>query len=469
MKYMNKKSIKILGLALLVAVQTSCRENEFGVVDLTLPGDEYVPVEAQYTYTHPCAMYNGEDFARVKKMLDDGTAPQAVKDEFQKLKDNRYTQLPYTSNPQTLIVRGDATNITSDGKENYAPAMRDAAAAYQMAMLWKLTGNDQYADASVKVLNDWARTCTEIKSNDANQMLAAGCQGYTFANAAEIMQTYSGWASTDLAKFKEWMVTVFASKNKQFLTFHWYQGTTDCIFHYWSNWDLVNLCSYMAIGILTENDEMVNYAVNYFHNGGGNGSIDYLIQGAFTDPLQTGETILQNQESGRDQGHAMMSVAVTANLCQMAYSFYKYNPTVSELDFFAANDNAVMKMGEYTALFNLRGGADNANSTGTWLITADKMPFNEYKYCIDCSCKDKNHGAIHKSVADDAGRGTPRPGWEILYNHYAKVKGLSSGYTYSEKFASKLRPEGGTGDDRYGSNSGAFDQLGWGTLMMYRK
>ncbi len=467
---MNKKSIKLLGFALLLAVQTSCRENEFGVVDLTMPEEGgKVPVEAKYTYTHPCGMYNGEDFARVKKMLDDGTAPQAVKDEFTALKNNRFTQLPYASNPQTLIVRGDATGITADGKENYAPAMYDAAAAYQMAMLWKITGDEKYADASVKVLNDWATTCKEIKSNDANQMLAAGCQGYTFANAAEIMQTYSGWAPTDLAHFKDWIVTVFASKNKQFLTYHWSKESTSCIFHYWSNWDLVNLCSYMAIGILTENDEMVNYAVNYFHTGGGNGSIVNLIQGTFTDPLKTGETICQNQESGRDQGHAMMSVAVTANLCQMAYSFYKYNPAVPELDFFAANDNAVMKMGEYTALFNLRGGADNVNSTGAWLITADKMPFDEYKYCIDCACKDKNHGAIHTSVADDAGRGTPRPGWEILYNHYAKVKGISSGYTYAEKFAEKLRPEGGTGDTRYGSNSGAFDQLGWGTLMMYRK
>ena len=43
-------------------------------------------------------------------------------------------------------------------------------------------------------MNDWADKCKGIKSNDANQMLAAGAQGYTFANAAEIMQTYDGWA-----------------------------------------------------------------------------------------------------------------------------------------------------------------------------------------------------------------------------------------------------------------------------------
>lgn len=456
-------------LALLFSTQVSCRENKFGEVDLTLPDDVYNPVEAKYTYDHPCAMFGQADFDRVKKMLDDGTAPQAVKDEFQNLKNNRFGMLSYQPDPQTLIVRGDATGITPDGKENYAPAMRDAAAAYQMALLWKLTDDTRYADMSVKILNDWAKTCKEIKSNDANQMLAAGCQGYTFANAAEIMQTYPAWQSKDIAAFKSWIVDVFASKNKQFLDYHWYQGTKDCIYHYWSNWDLVNMCSYFAIGILTENDDMVNFVVNYFHNGGGNGSIQNLIQGTFADPLGTGETICQNQESGRDQGHAMMSVSVTANLCQMAYTFFQSNPEVAELDFFAANDNAVMKMGEYTALFNLKNGTDNANATGTWAISATKMPFKEYKYCMGCSCTNQNHGSHQTEAANDAGRGSARTGWEILYNHYAKVKGLGSGYTYAARFAEKIRPEGGSGDSRYGLNSGAFDQLGWGTLMLYRE
>ena len=36
--------------------------------------------------------------------------------------------------------------------------------------------------------------------------------------------------------------------------------------------------------------------------------------------------------------------------------------------------------------------------------------------------------------------------------------------------ADKIRPEGGSGEglNRYGDNSGAFDQLGWCTLMLYQ-
>lgn len=465
---MKYKILTITSLALLLAVQTSCQENEFGTVDLTMPEEEevYVPVSAQYTYSHPCAMYSQADFDRVKTSLDNGSAPQAVKDEFTMLKNSKFTVIPYTPTPLEYIVRGDGTGITPDGKERYQEAMNDAAAAYQMALLWKLTGDTKYADNSVKVMNEWAKNCKGISSNDANQMLAAGAQGYTFANAAEIMRSYEGWAAKDLAIFKEWMVDVFAKKNKEFMDKHGNQ----CDDHYWSNWDLVNMCSYMAIGILTENNDMVNFVVNYFYAGAGNGSIKKLIQGTFSDPLGSGEEICQNQESGRDQGHAMMSVAVTANLCQMAYTLYQFNSSVPELDFFSANNNEVMKMGEYTALFNLRDGSDQLNSAGAWLVTPEKMPFNEYKYCIDCSCSNKTHGTTHTAVANDAGRGGLRPGWEIYYNHYAKIKKLNNGYTYAKKAAEKMRPEGGVdGNSRYGTNSGAFDQLGWGTLMMYRE
>lgn len=448
---------------------SACNPNKNGVVDLTLPEeqDTTTTITAQYTYSHPCAMWNQADFDRVKTAISTGSG--VVYDEFENLKRSPYASKTYTPAPQTLIVRGDPAG-TGVASENYAYAMRDAAAAYQQAMLWKLTGDTDYANMAVNIMNQWAKTCQGITSNDANQMLAAGAQGYTFACAAELMLDYEGWEAGDLAQFKNWMVNVFASKNLSFMK---HTDSNVCSLHYWSNWDLVNMCSYLAIGILTENDEMVNFIVNYFYSGVGNGCITNLVQAAHTDPLGTGETLCQNQESGRDQGHATMSAVVAANLCQMAYTFYLANPTITQLDFFAANDNAILKMAEYVALYNLKDGADNSvtNSawvTGTWAISDEKMPFTEYIYCTNCVCKNTTHGST-QSVCSNASRGTVRPGWEILYNHYAKIKGMGSGYVYTQRFAERNRPEGGSGDSRYGSNSGAFDQLGWGTLMMYRE
>lgn len=465
---MNKKCLIIAGLAAFMLLPTSCMENEFGSVDLTMPDTPTTPdVNATYTFNHPCAMYTADDFARVKAELDGNTIPE-VSQAFAALKASPYSSLSRMPEPQELIVRGDPKGTGID-KENYAYAMRDAAAAYQTALIWKLSGDEAYAKKSIEIMNAWALKCKKITSNDANQVLAAGAQGYTFACAAEMMLGYSGWNAGDVAKFKQWLLDVFATKNKDFLE---HKDANTCAKHYWSNWDLVNMCSYMAIGILTENSDMVNYVVNYFYKGAGNGCINYLITGDFLqDPLGSGEMLAQDQESGRDQGHAQMSTMVTANLAQMAYSLYeqnKLNADAAKLDFFAANDNALLKLGEYVALSNLRNGSDNANKEGQWLVSAANMPFNKLEYCVGCSCRDKNHSAVHTSLADDTGRGSVRPGWEIYYNHYAKVKGLSSGFIYVKQMADKMRPECGPGDSRYGNNSGAFDQLGWSTLMLYR-
>jgi len=440
--------VVILTLSLM-----GCRENKFGTVDLSYEEESDSDVTVSYVYDHPCAMYNDDDFTRVKEAIAQGSG--YVYDEFNNLKNySSYAQKSYEPTPQTQIVRGD-TEGTDFTSENYVYAMRDAAAAWQQALLWKLTDDDDYAANAVDILDQWAITCKEITSNDANHYLAAGCQGYTFANAAELLRDYDGWSDSDFETFKTWMVDVFAAKNYKFLTEHANQTNT----HYWANWDFVNMASYLAIGILTEDDDMVSFVSNYFYNGVGNGCLKQLIIDTHEDPLSTGETIAQCQESGRDQGHATMVVAVASNLCQMAYTLCLCNQEVTDLDFFSADDNIILKMCEYTALFNLKDGTDNDNSTGSYLVSVSAMPFTTY---TDYT------GEIETQASEDS-RGTIRPGWEIIYNHYVKVKGIASGYIYSQQSAEKLRPEGGAGDLRYGSNSSAFDQLGWGTLMMYRE
>ena len=64
------------------------------------------------------------------------------------------------------------------------------------------------------------------------------------------------------------------------------------------------------------------------------------------------------------------------------------------------------------------------------------------------------------------GRGDVRPIWELLYNHYGVLKGLNATWTKQYRdfvVANNSGAEGGSGD--YGSTSGGYDQLGWGTLL----
>lgn len=448
-----------VGTAALMA--SSCQENKYGEVDLT-PNEKNQNVEGVYTYNHPCAMYDKADFDRVKASLQDGSAPAEVMAEFENLKKSSRVNKSYVARPVETVYRGSGT------PENYRNAFEDAASAWQMALLWKLTDDKEYAAAAVRILNDWVATCKQV-TGTSDQSLCAGAQGFTFANAGELLRDYDGWSNDDFNKFKTWMLNVWAGRNMDFLRRHHGQ----CDTHYWSNWDLVSLSSYLSIGILCENNDMVNYVVNYFHRGAGNGAVKQLVNAFHNDPLGSGEIIGQNQESGRDQGHAMMSCAVASNLAQIASTLYKLNPEIPDLDFFAANDNALMKMAEYVALTNLRTGDDRLNANGMWLVSADKIPFTTYNYCINCACnegKPHDHGWIQTEFADDGARGGIRPGFEIYLNHYQRVKGLSDGYMYTKMLADKMRPEGGVGEaeNRYGNNSGAYDQLGWGTLMLYR-
>lgn len=83
------------------------------------------------------------------------------------------------------------------------------------------------------------------------------------------------------------------------------------------------------------------------------------------------------------------------------------------------------------------------------------MPFSTYS----------NSDVTH-TVISDAGRGNIRPAWELIYNHYAIVKGLDA--AWSKQFRDLVvenggGAEGGGGD--YGPNSGGYDQLGFGTLL----
>lgn len=446
---------------------TACQENEYGTVDLS----KYTPEpEVTLTYNHPCALYSAADFARVKAAISAGTLNAAQQAEFDALKNNYYVIGEYgvTTHAHKQIVRGDPTG-TEEGVENYADAMKDAASAHQFGLLWQLTGNTQYAEKGVKILKAWVNTCTEVTANDNNKYLAAGAQGYTFALAGEELRDYSGWSESEFTEFKNWMLNVFADKNYKFLQLH---GSSNCGSpkHYMSNWDLVNLCSYLQIGILAENDDMVKYVASYFtKTGDGLGALPniQIKTTEFSLPDGTKEEVTQTQESGRDQGHATMAIVVAAQLAQSAWALYEDNPTFTDLDFFSSNDQALRKMAEYNALANLKSGshADITISGGTgvqggsWLYSVAQIPFT----AAGPWCSNASHeaGKTQTKFGEEA-RGQLRPGYEIYLKHYT-----TDNY-FIKKYAEVQRPECGAGDDRYGHNSGAFDQIGWGTLMLYQ-
>jgi len=375
---------------------------------------------------HVGGLHTAADFTRIKTKLNDNAQPWVS--GYNKLLANSHAQLTYTPNPPAKLVRGGGSAEEPD-PDNYSRAFNDVAAAYQLALRWKISGDNAYAQKSIQILNAWASTCKRI-SGDSNAQLAAGIYGYQFAVAGELMRDYSNWQPQDFKAYQKWMVDIFYPINKDFLNRH--NGTCDS--HYWANWDLCNLASIMAIGILTDNRSMYNYTINYLQRGNGNGNwfkaINYVFDGENAG-------LAQLQESGRDQGHATLVIALMSTISQLAWN--------QGDDFYGLDNNRFLKACEYTAKYN---------------VARLEVPFHEYTRLWAANCAQSE---THKVVSDNS-RGTTRPMWSAPYFHYTKIKQVAETTTrYIAMGVQTTLSEGGGGD--YGPNSGGFDQLGFGTLM----
>jgi len=74
---------------------------------------------------------------------------------------------------------------------------------------------------------------------------------------------------------------------------------------------------------------------------------------------------------------------------------------------------------------------------------------------------------VTQSVMGEGGRGGTRPIMALPYYHYSKIKNLEADLTqYTKIGCDRLFPEGG--GDNYGTASGGYDALGFGTLMYAR-
>ena len=365
---------------------------------------------APAAFVHPGMLHQFGELNRAKVRFNAGADPWLA--GWNRLIGNRHAQSTWKANPQATVIRGGTG-------QNYQIMYNDIHAAYQNALRWKIAGETANGDAARDILNAWAATFTTLTGN-ADRYLASGIYGMQFANAAELMRDYPGF---DLERFKQMMLDVFYPLNNRFLIEH--NGA--CITNYWANWDLCNMASIMAIGILCDDRAKYDQALDYFENGAGNGSIKNAVPFVYE-----AEGLAQWQESGRDQGHSIMGIGLMGAICEMAWA--------QGDDLYGYDDNRFMKAAEYVAKYNL--GQD--------------VPFTTYTWGTGQNCAYRE-----QTVISDIGRGQSRPVWDVLHYHYARRRRLS--VPHITAMAEKGRPEGGGGD--YGPNSGGFDQLGYGTLM----
>ncbi|MFK0153316.1 alginate lyase family protein [Streptomyces sp. NPDC090499] len=369
---------------------------------------------APSAFTHPGMLHNAGDINRAKVRVAAGTDPWLS--GWNRLTANSHSQSTWTNRATATVIRG------GDG-QNYSLLYGDIAAAYQNALRWKVGGTEANAECAVNILNAWSTTLTTVTGN-ADRFLAAGLYGWQFANACELMRDHDGF---DLAAAQEMLANVFYPLNNSFLTNH----NDACITNYWANWDLCNMASVLAIGILNEDSAKYDQAVTYFRSGAGNGSIEHAVPYLYTD--SDGYALGQWQESGRDQGHTVMGMGQMGAICEMAWNQGE--------DLYSYDDKRFMKAAQYVAKYNI----------------GDDVPFTTYTWGTGQSCAQSS-----QTVVSDSSRGQVRPVWAMLHFHYNRRLYLDDKYI-SAMYYDLVAPEGGGGD--YGSDSGGYDQLGFGTLM----
>lgn len=358
---------------------------------------------------HPGALNSDAEFLARAVGISQKVQPWTA--VFDKLRANAHDRPDYMPRPVALVVRGAARG---GPPENYGTLFNDAAAAYALALDWRLSGDTQRGAAAARILTAWGNTIQGIDGS-SDKYLASGLYGYQLAVAAETLRGFSGWREADAQALKGALLRVFAPMNQAFLTNH--NGTP--VDHYWANWDLANIASLMAIGVFTDRRDLYDQARDYYLHGAGNGSIGHAAWKVYPGGLA------QWQESGRDQAHSMLGIGLAGTICEIAWQ--------QGDDLFGADDNRLLAAARYVAKYNL----------------GEDVPYTPYQDSL-----------ATQPVISAGGRGQVRPIWALIYGHYVGRQHLDA-----PEIAAIMRRdgiEGGGGD--YGSTSGGFDQLGYGTL-----
>jgi len=346
------------------------------------------------TFVHPGGLHTRADLDRMKAKVAAGAHPWI--DDWNLLIADPKAQKTYNAAP--------AANMGASRQR----ADADAHAAYLNTLRWYISGDTTYAACAVRICNAWSATVNQIPTgNDISGL--GGIPIFDFAVAGELLRTYPGWAPADFARFKNMMLTYWYPVCSNFLINH----NGSCVSHYWANWDACNIGAVLTIGVLCDDTAKYNQGVEYFKNGAGNGSINNAVP--YVHPNGLG----QWQESGRDQEHAQLGVGFLGSVCQVAWN--------QGTDLFAYNSNRLLAGAEYVARANL----------------SLDVPYQTYN-----NCDNVNQNCL---AINGLGRIDDRPVYELIYNHYAVVKGLSTPNV--KKMAQLLRPE-----------RGSNDHFGYGTL-----
>lgn len=144
-----------------------------------------------------CAMALSEEIFVSERQLEyvrDNLASDPWQSAYQRAVKDNLAKKNYEPTPWLTVECGpySTPNYGCDDES------RDAAAAYTQAILWKLTGDEIYAQNVVKILNAWANTLIGGHTNH-NGPLQAAWSAILFSRAASLVRNgYDKWPAAEI-------------------------------------------------------------------------------------------------------------------------------------------------------------------------------------------------------------------------------------------------------------------------------
>lgn len=225
----------------------------------------------------------------------------------------------------------------------------DAQAAYTAALIWYYTGDQAYADRSIRILNAWSAVVKDhpFDKNHANGLLQAAWAAETFTKAAELIRySKAGWKAAEITRFETMLKSAFLPRVRN--------GWTNCC----SNWQVSMAEATMNIGVFTNDRAVFEDGLSDWRNHT-RASI-YLKSDGPTPNLPANTIVkestlnkywfsprsyVQGQvaETCRDLGHTAMTLAAITNGAETA--------SIQGIDLYTQEQTRIVAALEYNARF----------------------------------------------------------------------------------------------------------------------
>lgn len=319
-----------------------------------------------HTFLHPGIDLNQKDLDYMKKQALAGKEPW--NSALERLKEKTETNIEIY--PVSHVVQGAYGNPDIGGYD----LMNNANTAYDCALIWYITGEEEYAQKAVEIIEKWAGCLWSFEDNNAK--LLAGLSCYPMCAGAEILRYhYPGWTSKHTELFSRMLLETYYP----LLRFYFSEAN--------GNWDGVIARALLSIAVFMDNQPLFDGAIDHFIHGPANGSLFKYI-------YPSG----QCQETTRDLAHVQMGLCEFAGAARIAYT--------QGVDLFSLGDNRLALGFEYTMDIMFGGKPQSYGVISTRALDSRRDDYEcVYQHFTAKGVNMPLTGKMCESVRDNAGRG----------------------------------------------------------------